>query len=560
MFVTRRSLRVAQEEARRLQRELAVANASLAQYKQQERELIDAVVAARVEARAVRNHAEKEAGAVLEGARDQAESITAEARTQLAAAHAEITRLREVQRELSASLEQSLSTLRSVLANAPSRPPSQSDQNQPTGDQTVRAPEPAALPRTDRERRDSVRPAPQHAPPRDRISPPLIAPGGSAVDKAAATPLGFSRPVSRSATHPLLALRAHPRLLKMGGLALICVLVAAGATRWLRRVAADGGATIAGQTGLPHTAGQNTADNSTMRTPATRTNARLHEVRVQPQVGTPRVSVSLTAVRPVWVRARVDGKEALARLVRAGEGLDFRGAHDVVLRAGDAGALMMSVNGAAATVLGGDGAVVTRRVTAARARRPAAGVASDPLHVAPGSMTPLGRPTAAIPVVRLPAARQLRSVDGVAPVHPVGPLQTPPPPSPTRAALAAPASTVSRDNTDEEDVLRGHEAYFEALRRGDRGQLGHLIADGFSTTGAPAADESGIPYEISLRKASIEVRGVGAVVSGTASQRIRGPEGEFLRDQDLLFSEVWIKRSGQWQLMNVRLVNQGATP
>jgi hypothetical protein len=119
---------------------------------------------------------------------------------------------------------------------------------------------------------------------------------------------------------------------------------------------------------------------------------------------------------------------------------------------------------------------------------------------------------------------------------------------------------VSLDNTDEGDVLRGHEAYFEALRRGDRGQLGHLIADGFSTTGAPAADESGIPYEISLRKASIEVRGVGAVVSGTASQRIRGPEGEFLRDQDLLFSEVWIKRSGQWQLMNVRLVNQGATP
>ena len=228
MFVTRRSLRVAQEEARRLQRELAVANSSLAQYKQQERELIDAVVAARVEARAVRNHAEKEAGAVIEGARDEAESITAEARTQLAAAHTEITRLREVQRELSASLGQSLATLRAVLPNGPFLPPSQADQNQPTGDQTVGAPEPSALPWTDSDRRGSVRPAPQHAPPRDRTSPPLIAPGGPPLEKAAATPIGFSRPVAQHATHALLALRANPRLLKMGGLALICLLVAVG--------------------------------------------------------------------------------------------------------------------------------------------------------------------------------------------------------------------------------------------------------------------------------------------------------------------------------------------
>jgi hypothetical protein len=556
MFVARRSLQVAQEEAGRLQRELALANASLAQYKQQERELIDAVVAARVEARAVRNHAEKEAGAVLEGARDQAESITAQARTQLAAAHTEIARLREVQRELSASLEQSLATLRSVLGNAPFPPPSQSDQNQPTGDQTVRAPEPSALPRTGSDRRDSVRPPPQHAPPRDRICPPLIAPGGPPVDKVAVTPLGFSGHVAKSATHPLLALRANPRLLKMGGLALICLLVVGtGATRWLRRVAAGRGATIASQTGLPHTAGQNTANNLTVRTPANQANARPHGARIEPQIGTPRVSVALTAVRPVWVRAQVDGKEALARLVRAGEGLDFRGAHDVVLRAGDAGALMMSVNGAAAAVLGGDGAVVTRRVTAGRAGRPAAGVPAEALRVAQGSTTALGPPTAAVPSVRLPAARQLRTVDAVNSVRPVEPLQTPAPP-----ALTGPPSTVSLDSTDEGDVLRGHEAYFEALRRGDRGQMGRLLAEGFSATGAAAVDESGIPYEISLRNASVEVRGVGAVVSGTASQRIRGPEGQFLRDEQLLFSEVWIKRSGQWQLMNVRLVSQGPTP
>ena len=51
---------------------------------------------------------------------------------------------------------------------------------------------------------------------------------------------------------------------------------------------------------------------------------------------------------------------------------------------------------------------------------------------------------------------------------------------------------------------------------------------------------------------------MGAVVSGTASQRINGPDGQFLRDQQLLFSEVWVKRGGQWQLMNVRFVSPDA--
>jgi len=132
----------------------------------------------------------------------------------------------------------------------------------------------------------------------------------------------------------------------------------------------------------------------------------------------------------------------------------------------------------------------------------------------------------------------------------------------SQSALAAPrapapAATVG---SDEGDVLRAHETYFEALRRGDRGQVNRLAANGFSVTGAPAADESGVPYEITLRNAAVETRGVGAVVSGTASQRINGPDGQFLRDQPLLFSEVWIRRDGQWQLMNVRLVSPAAAP
>jgi hypothetical protein len=112
---------------------------------------------------------------------------------------------------------------------------------------------------------------------------------------------------------------------------------------------------------------------------------------------------------------------------------------------------------------------------------------------------------------------------------------------------------------DEADVLRAHEAYFEALRRGDSGQMSRLAADGFTATGAPAADESGTPYEISVGQAAVDVRGLGAVVSGTASQRISGSDGQSTRNQMLMFSEVWVKRDGQWQLMNVRFVTPSGT-
>ena len=148
MLVSRRTFRAAQEEARRLQRELTGAQASLAQYKQHERELIDAVVAARVEARAVRSRAADEAGAVVNGARDEALGMKAEASALLAEAHAEIARLREVQRELSASLEQSLGALQSVLTETPFVRPLQAGVNQAAGERVVQTPAPMALPVT----------------------------------------------------------------------------------------------------------------------------------------------------------------------------------------------------------------------------------------------------------------------------------------------------------------------------------------------------------------------------------------------------------------------------
>jgi hypothetical protein len=84
-----------------------------------------------------------------------------------------------------------------------------------------------------------------------------------------------------------------------------------------------------------------------------------------PARGAPRqgVSAELRTTRPVWVRVTIDGKQALERELPADQRLPFEGVRTVTIRAGDAGAVRVSLNGADQGTLGPDGQVVTRSFT-----------------------------------------------------------------------------------------------------------------------------------------------------------------------------------------------------
>jgi hypothetical protein len=282
------------------------------------------------------------------------------------------------------------------------------------------------------------------------------------------------------------------------------------------------------------------------------------------------VGVTLRAVRAVWVRVDVDGRRAVGRVVRAGEQLTYRAEREVAVRAGDAGALLISVNGRQPAALGRDGVVLTKRLTSHPGRA---------LDMTAPSPPAKGPPNGALPSVlaRLPPVlarpRDDRtgpvSVSQVRPVEPQSQVLARPPDrvkasthGPDQVAQADAGSPTAPPDApalsgDETDVLHAHEAYFHALGRGDASGIARLTGDGFTVTGSPAADESGVPFAISLSNASVDVRGVGAVVSGTGSQRITGPDGQ-ARQQPLLFSEVWIKRGDQWQLTSVRFLRSEA--
>jgi len=75
------------------------------------------------------------------------------------------------------------------------------------------------------------------------------------------------------------------------------------------------------------------------------------------------LTVVLSATRDSWVSATVDGDKPVEHMLHAGDEQSLTVHREVVLKAGDAGAVLVSVNGAEAKPLGQNGQVVTTRLT-----------------------------------------------------------------------------------------------------------------------------------------------------------------------------------------------------
>jgi cytoskeletal protein RodZ len=80
-----------------------------------------------------------------------------------------------------------------------------------------------------------------------------------------------------------------------------------------------------------------------------------------PETSGDALTVSLTAKRPCWISATVDGQKSIERLLQAGEQQTVTVRREMVLTAGDASALALQFNGADGRALGKSGEVVTAR-------------------------------------------------------------------------------------------------------------------------------------------------------------------------------------------------------
>ena len=354
MFVSKRAFRAAQDEIVRLRAQLGIAQRAEADYQSRARDLTDAMITARADAREVRLRAEQEAAGHLSRARQEATALAEAAQVQVATARAEVERLEALQRDLGASVERSLAALRSALTNTGTPVPADAVR-QPAAEVSyedalprflseVTTTQPGHVPatypspaQTLRQRRSSPRCRPPSSCPgaaNREVSTPSVLRGGDSSDR-----------------------RRHRRL---GACAFLWIWF----SRQTRRPVPAGtlaSSSSATPTARPVRLAPAGASKSDGATPPVAAPAR--------QLHPAGVGVTLRALRDVWVRVDVDGRRAVGRLVRAGEQFTYGAEREVTVRAGDAGALLISVNGHQSAVLGGDGVVLTKRITTTAGRR-----------------------------------------------------------------------------------------------------------------------------------------------------------------------------------------------
>jgi hypothetical protein len=80
------------------------------------------------------------------------------------------------------------------------------------------------------------------------------------------------------------------------------------------------------------------------------------------------LNVVLMTSRPVWTRVTVDDRKVIEREIPGGQTIPLGADRAIVIRAGDAGAIRVIVDGKDSGVLGRDGQIALRTFTAPAAR------------------------------------------------------------------------------------------------------------------------------------------------------------------------------------------------
>ncbi len=250
------------------------------------------------------------------------------------------------------------------------------------------------------------------------------------------------------------------------------------------------------------------------------------------------------ARRPVWVRKTIDGRADDGRMVGAGERTEIVAAREVSIRAGDAGAVFVSVNGAAAEPLGPDGAVVTRSFAADGQQQrpdrsaPRDGAAGPP---AAGTAPTTGRAATPAPPQSLPAPPASRSPQSA-------PAQ---PPSAPPATRGSPASSGELTNA----AQRWLDAYSRQDTRAMQAVATRDMKVSDQRTPAERLPASAESVRRTLEGITFQFVGETAIMTGRMIEQ--GNVGGRAPQYISWVSLMWIREGGQWRLMDVQLLSDG---
>jgi cytoskeletal protein RodZ len=282
----------------------------------------------------------------------------------------------------------------------------------------------------------------------------------------------------------------------------------------------------AGAASAPSGGGTSTAAATTAASPAVAASAP----------GT--IALTIEARRQSWIRAEIDGKGESGRIYQAGETRHIYGAHNVSIRAGDAGAVFVGLDGGTARSLGSDGVAATRQFTATAT--PAVATVND----RPSASLTTATATSPAPVPTTAAA-------------PVPTTARPAGAEPTASTAAARNAPAVPDGVSggRPDLVQAAQQWLDAYQRRDRDSMNAMatenvtVSDERSVTERFPAWQGGV--QRNLDEVALELTGDVAVFTARMTEHADAGSEHVSR-----VSQFWQRRSGRWFVTNVRIIGE----
>jgi hypothetical protein len=290
------------------------------------------------------------------------------------------------------------------------------------------------------------------------------------------------------------------------------------------------------------------------------------------------LSIGLVARRTAWVRVTADGRVTAERTFKAGETQLISASREVSIRAGDAGAVAVSVSGRQPVALGREGEVLTRKFTAETARVERA-ASERPITPRPSPQVPIANATPerapVAPVVPPPsmAASNSSRLTTQQPVTPPSPTPAAPtlPPSGGIAATKPPAATVDRpaaapasssppvtQPSIQESLTSAASRWLDAYYRQDRATMASISPQ--VNVNDNRGDKERLPRGLTgvkrtLEDVNVQVVNSEAIFTAKMTERMENIAAGQSTQTVSFVSHMWTQRNGSWQLHDVTIVS-----
>jgi hypothetical protein len=309
------------------------------------------------------------------------------------------------------------------------------------------------------------------------------------------------------------------------------------------------------------------------------------------------LSIQVALRRASWMRVTTDGRVTAERIFKPGETQNLSATREISIRAGDAGAVTVAVDGRPPVALGREGEAITRQFAVDGARPKAAAPAPETSAPArPSPSVPIARsqkpqvdptvPSNTVPSNTAPsnvvkpgaaattAAPPPRVTDQqtVAPAPAAStpvPLPAAPRPSATTGRpavstdrLAASPSTPAATQTSlQESLTNVASRHLDAYYRQDRAMMSALAP------GANVSDDRGVKEKLpgglngvrrSFDGVSFKVFGSEALLTAQMTERMDNAAAGQMTQVVSFIAYTWTQRNGGWQLYDIRIISASA--